>query len=163
MIKITDVSKLENTINSMVDTQGMYTSSSAAFIGKTENKCITITVFNRDAFEREFNEDFNDFSVKHFCLTERDNSEGWSEIEGKRWFSISREDLCTPKAALLRAISECDRDLDWFKMLMMVVNLLASDTQHPSETLSPDVSGLCVDGQTPQQLLHAVAAKPTQE
>ncbi|WP_143182253.1 hypothetical protein [Serratia fonticola] len=163
MLKVTDIHKLEKVINESISCTAGCTIKTTAVIGKTKDHVLTVTTWKVRAYCEESFDAPGDISKRNVCLATKSNSEGWSEIEGKRWFSISREDLCTPKAALLRAISECDRDLDWFKMLMMVVNLLASDTQHPSETLSPDVSGLCVDGQTPQQLLHAATAKPTQE
>ncbi|EDQ2491948.1 hypothetical protein PK12_002550 [Salmonella enterica subsp. enterica] len=68
-IKLTDKEKLEKTIQDMLKGFNYYTSSMMTVIGKTKNQVITLTIYSRNNYENEFNEDFDYIENNDICLS----------------------------------------------------------------------------------------------
>ncbi|EAA6550817.1 hypothetical protein DLB95_08780 [Salmonella enterica subsp. diarizonae] len=66
--EIIDVEKLENIIVDMMQSFRYTTSSIMTVIGKTPNRVITLTIYNNNAFEREFNQNPEDDTRSDICL-----------------------------------------------------------------------------------------------
>lgn len=69
-MKINDVSKLEKIITNISKDDGVYTSKTSCFIGRTDSKVIVISALSLYEFESEFNEDPDDVPDMHFVLGE---------------------------------------------------------------------------------------------
>ncbi|EAP0954392.1 hypothetical protein [Citrobacter freundii] len=69
-MQINDVSKLEKIITNIAKDDGVYTSKTSCFIGRTASKVIVISALSLNEFESEFNEDPDDVPDMHFVLGE---------------------------------------------------------------------------------------------
>ncbi|EIY7073703.1 hypothetical protein MOH81_004228 [Salmonella enterica] len=69
-MQINDVLKLEKIITNIAQNDGVYTSKTSCFIGRTASKVIVISALSLNEFEREFNEDPDDVPDMHFVLGE---------------------------------------------------------------------------------------------
>ncbi|EDU9359291.1 hypothetical protein YP78_003260 [Salmonella enterica subsp. enterica] len=68
-VKLTDKEGLEETIQDMLKGFNYYTSSMMTVIGKTKNQVITLTIYSRNNYENEFNQDFDCIESNDICLS----------------------------------------------------------------------------------------------
>ncbi|EFQ4822346.1 hypothetical protein ABRC46_001958 [Salmonella enterica] len=68
-VKVTDKEKLETTIQNMLQGFNYHTSSVMTVIGKTQKEVITLTIYSRNNYENEFNEDFDYIDSNDICLS----------------------------------------------------------------------------------------------
>lgn len=68
-VKLTDKEGLEKTIQDMLKGFNYHTSSMMTVIGKTKNQVITLTIYSRNNYENEFNQDFDCIESNDICLS----------------------------------------------------------------------------------------------
>ncbi|ECR8353392.1 hypothetical protein F2D64_16700 [Salmonella enterica] len=68
-VELTNQSKLESTIETMLRNFNHRTDNSMKVIGRTPEEVITITIYSRNRFEFKFNQHIEDIDGRNICLS----------------------------------------------------------------------------------------------
>lgn len=68
-VELTNQSKLESTIETMLRNFNHRTDNSMKVIGRTSEEVITITIYSRNGFEFKFNQHIEDIDGRNICLS----------------------------------------------------------------------------------------------
>ncbi|HFH0413773.1 TPA: hypothetical protein ACGHO4_001011 [Salmonella enterica subsp. diarizonae serovar 61:i:z] len=68
-VELTNQSKLESTIETMLMNFNHRTDNAMKVIGRTPEEVITITIYSRNGFEFKFNQRIEDIDGRNICLS----------------------------------------------------------------------------------------------
>ncbi|EAY1319554.1 hypothetical protein B6187_18945 [Salmonella enterica] len=68
-VDLTNQSKLESTIETMLRNFNHRTDNAMKVIGRTQEEVITITIYSRNGFEFKFNQRIEDIDGRNICLS----------------------------------------------------------------------------------------------